>query len=268
MKISKNTWLWIGLVVFLIAEIWIGFHVEMDMSAIREEPHKIHSLLGWEIPLGGINAKIMLNTWFVMGLVWILAFLATRRLTVIPGAAQSIFELLIGFFDSLCRATLKEKSRAYLPLIVALFLFVCISNWIVVLPFPWIEEPTRALDTTLGLALLCFCTAHISSIRYRGFKHYIREYFEPMIEIRGRKFPNILFMPLNVVGEIGKVVSHSFRLFGNILGGSIIMLVISNIAHYVVLPIGLNLFFGLFVGIIQAFVFSVLALTYIAVLVD
>ena len=72
-------------------------------------------------------------------------------------------------------------------------------------------------------------------------------------------------MPLNVVGEIAKGVSLSFRLFGNILGGSIIVIVISYLTKYTLLPAGLNLFFGLFVGTIQAFVFTMLGMTYIAV---
>jgi len=77
--------------------------------------------------------------------------------------------------------------------------------------------------------------------------------------------PFIVMLPLNIIGEIGKVISHSFRLFGNIKGGAIIMIVISYLISNVFLPIGLFGFFGIFVGTIQAFVFSMLALVYIAV---
>jgi F-type H+-transporting ATPase subunit a len=72
---------------------------------------------------------------------------------------------------------------------------------------------------------------------------------------------------LDAVGEISKVVSISFRLFGNILGGAIIMLVISSLVKFILFPVGLNLFFGLFVGTIQAFVFTMLSLSYISVAV-
>jgi len=73
---------------------------------------------------------------------------------------------------------------------------------------------------------------------------------------------------LNIVGEFGKTISHSFRLFGNILGGSIIIIVISNLTKYIGLPVFLNSFFGLFVGAIQAFVFAMLALVYISLMVN
>src|SRR5690606_28978236 len=79
------------------------------------------------------------------------------------------------------------------------------------------------------------------------------------------KLSSLFFFPLNVIGEMAKVISISFRLFGNIIGGSIIIVVISYLIHYMLLPIGLDFFFIFFVGAVQAFVFTMLTLTYIAV---
>jgi F-type H+-transporting ATPase subunit a len=100
-----------------------------------------------------------------------------------------------------------------------------------------------------------FFIAHWAGIRAKGFKVYVKAYFEPMF----------FMMPLNVIGELAKVVSISFRLFGNIMGGSIIILVVSYLTYSVLLPPFLNAFFGLFVGTIQGFVFTMLTVVYISV---
>jgi F-type H+-transporting ATPase subunit a len=100
-----------------------------------------------------------------------------------------------------------------------------------------------------------FIIAHCSGIKAKGFKKYIGEYFEP-----------IFFMaPLNLIGEIAKVVSISFRLYGNIMGGAIIILVVSNLLYSIIIPPFLYVFFGMFIGLIQAFVFTMLTLVYISV---
>ena len=139
------------------------------------------------------------------------------------------------------------------PLVAALFLFLLVSNWLGIIPH--LEEPTKDLNTPLSLGLMGFVIAHWAGIRSKGFKTYIREYFQPIF----------FMMPLNVIGELAKVVSISFRLFGNIMGGAIIILVVSYLTWNVLLPPFLNAFFGLFVGTIQAFVFTMLTVVYIAV---
>jgi F-type H+-transporting ATPase subunit a len=128
-----------------------------------------------------------------------------------------------------------------------------ISNWLGIIPH--LEEPTKDLNTPLALGLMGFCIAHYAGIKSKGFKEYSKEYFQPMF----------FMMPLNVIGELAKIVSISFRLFGNIMGGSIIILVVSYLTYSLLLPPFLNAFFGLFVGTIQAFVFTMLTVVYISV---
>jgi F-type H+-transporting ATPase subunit a len=99
---------------------------------------------------------------------------------------------------------------------------------------------------------------HGSEIRIHGIGGYIKSYFSPEGLI------GILMFPLNLVGKIAEVVSISFRLFGNIFGGVVIISVVSGLLHYMFMPIGLYGFFGIFVGTVQAFVFTMLALTYIS----
>ncbi len=127
------------------------------------------------------------------------------------------------------------------------------SNWLGM--FPHMHEPTKDLNTPLSLSLMGFAIAHYAGIKAKGFKTYAKEYFEPIF----------FMMPLNIIGELAKVVSISFRLFGNIMGGSIIVLVVSYLTYSILLPPFLNAFFVIFVGSIQAFVFTMLTVVYISV---
>jgi F-type H+-transporting ATPase subunit a len=121
--------------------------------------------------------------------------------------------------------------------------------------FPHLAEPTKDLNTPLGLGIMGFFIAHYAGIRAKGFKRYAKDYFEPIF----------LMAPLNMIGEIAKVVSISFRLYGNIMGGAIIVLVVSHLVYSLILPPFLIAFFSLFIGTIQAFVFTMLTLVYISV---
>jgi F-type H+-transporting ATPase subunit a len=147
----------------------------------------------------------------------------------------------------------KELAQTYAPMVCALFLFLLLSNWLGIIPH--LDEPTKDLNTTLSLGIMGFCIAHYAGIKSKGFKAYAKEYFQPIF----------FMMPLNVIGELAKIVSISFRLFGNIMGGSIIILVVSHLIYSLVLPPLLYAFFGLFVGTIQAFVFTMLTVVYISV---
>ena len=100
-----------------------------------------------------------------------------------------------------------------------------------------------------------FVIAHHAGIKAKGLKRYLKEYCEP-----------IFFMaPLNVIGEFAKIISISFRLFGNIMGGAIIILVVSYLTYSIFIPPFLYFFFGCFVGTVQAFVFTMLTIVYISV---
>jgi F-type H+-transporting ATPase subunit a len=212
----------------------------------------------WTLQLFGLNLVFntgtILMTWIVMGGLILFGFLATRNLHFLPNPFQVVAELLVDIFYNITKDALDEKmAKRYFPLVCTLFMFLVLCNWIGILPK--LYEPTKDLNTTLGLGLMGFVLAHHAGIKAKGFKKYATEYFQP-----------IFFMaPLNVIGEIAKVVSISFRLYGNIMGGSIIILVVSHLIYSLVLPPLLNLFFGLFVGTVQAFVFTMLTVVYISV---
>lgn len=219
---------------------------------------KVYQLI---VPVGEhklyFNLDVILMTWIVIALLLFFGYFSARHRSILPGPLQSLGELIYGQFYFLTEGALgKERAKSYSPMICALFMFLLLSNWIGIIPH--LSEPTMDLNTPLSLGLMGFVLAHFAGIKSKGFKNYIKSYFEP-----------IFFMaPLNLIGEIAKVVSISFRLFGNIMGGSIIILVVSYLTYSVLLPPFLNAFFGLFIGSIQAFVFTMLTIVYIAVQVD
>ena len=228
------------------------------------EPHAPVEVFG--LPF---NLTTVLMSWLVMLVLCVLGYLCTRRMGMVPGRFQMALEMLVDFFDDVCRETFGiKRGRRFLPYVGTLFLFIWLSNILGI--FPGLEEPTKDLNTPWACGLMAFFTAHICGIRVRGLRAWAREFVEPALTIKGHWFPNIFMFPLNLVGEIGKVVSHSFRLFGNIFGGVVIFSIVSSLlikvpVFNVLIPLGLMGFFGLFVGTIQALVFAMLALTYAAV---
>jgi F-type H+-transporting ATPase subunit a len=192
-------------------------------------------------------------TWIVMAVLIGFGFLATRKIDFVPNPFQVVGELLVGFFYDLVKDTLDEEMvHKYFPLVSTLFMFLLLCNWIGV--FPHLSEPTKDLNTPLSMGLMGFIIANYSGIKTKGFKEYSKQYFDP--------WP--VFLPLNIISELSKVVSISFRLYGNILGGAIIILVVSHLIYSILLPPFLVAFFGLFIGTIQAFVFTMLTLVYIS----
>jgi len=219
-----------------------------------QELGKVHQLI---IPFFGhtltFNLEVILFTWIVISLLILFGIFASRRKSMAPGPMQVIGELFVENLFGLAEETLgKEMAKKYGPLVCALFMFLLLSNWLGIIPH--LEEPTKDLNTPLSLGIMGFFIAHYAGIRTRGIKNYLKGYTEPFF----------FMMPLNIIGELANVVSISFRLFGNIMGGSIIILVVSYLTYSVILPPFLNAFFGLFVGTIQAFVFTMLTTVYIS----
>jgi F-type H+-transporting ATPase subunit a len=221
------------------------------MEELTKIPQFVIKLFGLNLVF---NVETIIMTWIVMAALIVFAFLATRKIGFLPNPFQVVGEFLVSAFYNLTKDALDENmAKTYFPLICSLFMFLILSNWLGIIPK--LGEPTKDLNTPLGLGIMGFFIAHYAGIKAKGFKGYVKEYFQP-----------IFFMaPLNVIGELAKVVSISFRLYGNILGGAIIILVVSHLIYSLVLPPLLLCFFSLFVGTIQAFVFTMLSVVYISV---
>jgi len=212
----------------------------------------------WKI-FGATSAIANFHLWrmllYLDIFIILLALYINRKLGFIPSLVQVVFEFLYNFLEDLINVTLGEKkAKNFIPFFVTLFIFIFFSNWAALLPIPGISEPTRNLNVPLGMGLMALTVVHFNSMRKKGIVDYVKGYCEPII----------FMMPLNVIGEVSKIISISFRLFGNIFGGAIITIVVSALTYYVIVPVGLNMFFTMFAGTIQAFVFTMLSLTYLA----
>ena len=181
------------------------------------------------------------------------------------GIVPNIFEMLgviIAFFHSFFSSSVQIVGASLFDLKLNIgpvpysFLF----------NFSAIEEPTRSVNTDLALGLLVFFMVQLYGIRNKGFIGYLRNFFDDPFPMKGWLacffFLNPFFY-LNLIGVVANVVSHSFRLFGNIFGGSMIIVIVSSLLKYFLVPVGLFAYFGLFAGLVQAFVFTMLTVTYL-----
>jgi len=216
------------------------------------------------------NPESLFFAWVVIAMIIVLAVCIARVIGRPSSRLLAGFEALYSGFASMGEEAMGPDGRKFIPLVVTIFLFVLISNWLGVIP--GLKSPTEDLNTCFGLGILVFIIAHASSIAKKGLGKYLKSYTEPFF----------FFLPMNIIGEIGKVVSHSFRLFGNIFAGAVIFALTGPVIIKTFSALGLPTysaapailitflvsqgFFGLFVGTVQALVFSLLALTYIAVL--
>ncbi|MFT6765311.1 MAG: F-type H+-transporting ATPase subunit a [Alteromonas naphthalenivorans] len=208
-----------------------------------------------------ITTDTIIATWVV--LIVILLLIVIGRLVFKNKKSRVRYALITateGFMD-LCTQTLGTFNFHHFSFVFALFIFILICNTISLLPY--LEEPTADLSTTLALGTLSFLYANYYAIKAQGIKEYIKEFFQPFF----------IMFPLNVVGKLASIISISFRLFGNMLGGSVIANIYTSSvsSHWVGILAnfcGFNLlmafFFTIFAGSIQAFVFAMLSLTYLS----
>ena len=202
----------------------------------------------------------MINTWIALSAIAFLIILARITLTKKSSIGRYVVLAYVRAFIDLCSQSFGYFSYKHTAFILSLFTFIITCNCIALLPF--VEEPTKNLNTALGLTLV-FIYIQYYAIRAHGILGYIKEYFSPFF----------FMFPLHVVGKISTVVSISFRLFGNIFGGSTILHIytaaISSWWGFELIGLlsGVNFimiaFFIIFEGFLQAFVFTMLTTTYL-----
>lgn len=188
-------------------------------------------------------------SWAIMALIMVLVLLATRRLSLVPGFLQNGAEAFVSFMDQFCTDSLGSRGLRFAPCFGALALFLVLANTAGLVYLP---PPTKDLNVTLGLALTAEALIYGTSFSERGFKGGLRRFTEPMV----------LLTPMNLLEVITRPLSLCMRLFGNILGGAIIMTLIRASAPLLI-PLPLSLYFDLFDGVIQAVVFLFLTAAYL-----
>lgn len=205
----------------------------------------------WEFGFGRVNLT-MATTWALMAAMAAGARWATRRLSseVEMSRWQSFLEtVVLGIRDQIQGMGLERADR-YLPFIATLFLFIGCANLCTI--FPLYEPPTGSLSTTAALAVCVFVAVPVFGITTRGVFGYLKRYLEP----------SPIMLPLNVIGEASRTLALAVRLFGNIMSGSMILAIVISVAP-LFFPIFMTAL-GLLTGLIQAYIFSVLAAVYIA----
>lgn len=181
----------------------------------------------------------------------ILAIFTTRKLEMIPSGIQNVMEMLIESIINLTEGMLEGGGKKLLPFIGTIALFIGVSNLIGILPL--IKNPTADLNVTAAFGLSVFIFANFYGIAKKGLVPYIKSFFQPVF----------FLFPINVIGELAKPISHSFRLFGNIFGGGVIVALVSFFIPGIV-PVPLMAWFDLFIGLVQALIFTMLAIAYVA----
>ncbi len=189
------------------------------------------------------------TTWALMGALSLICWLVTRRLSIVPGSLQAIFEILVGRIKEQIQAIVNRDPSEFLSVLGTLFIFLVASNLAGVLP--GVRAPTAAIETPAALATIIFFSVHVFGVRVHGVTGYLKSYLEP----------NPLLLPLNILSEFTRSFSLMMRLFGNIMSDELIIAIIVTLAGLLV-PIPFMLF-EILVGFVQAYIFSVLAAVYI-----
>lgn len=191
-------------------------------------------------------------TWLTMAIVILISWLATRNLKMIPTGWQNVVEILVSWLDTQVSSMMGKRGLFLAPFIMSLFMFLLTSNWLGLIPT--LSSPTNDLNTTLGLALLVVVLVHVLGVHMKG-GHYIAHFFKP----------TPVFVIINAIEEIAKPITLSFRLFGNILAGEILIIILLKLMPiWMPIPSVIWLAFSIFVGGVQAFIFTMLSMAYLA----
>jgi F-type H+-transporting ATPase subunit a len=218
------------------------------------------------IPFPGLpkdDAVIITNTLIVVGVIFILSLLATRKMSLKPKRLQSVLEMVVDWLVDLLNSLIGKDGVRYFPIVVSLFLFILISNLIGLIP--GFVSPTSNLNTNLALALIIvlFVTPFVG-IQSLGLKGYLKHKGGPIAFL----VPFVFLF--ETIGELARPVSLTVRLFTNIKSGDILILTL--IVVFIGMPYNplipflsiISMVFGLFVSFVQAYVFAFLAVVYFA----
>lgn len=199
---------------------------------------------------GGLvfHMDTLIMTWITMAIVLLLAYVATRGIEKgVPKRRWQVFmEMIVEGLTQQLVQTAGPKARSIAPLIITLFLYLMFANWLGLVPGGF-SSPTVDINTTLGMAVMIALSVHVIGARRKGIAHF------------GHLFkPHWAFFPINIMEEISKPVTMSLRLFGNILAGEILIIILALLVPWIIPTAWLV--FSVFVGIVQALIFTILSI--------
>jgi F-type H+-transporting ATPase subunit a len=196
----------------------------------------------------------VVTTWVIIAILAVASWSVTRRLAARPNRRQVILEVIVTGIMGQIDEVIRKEPRPFLPLLGTLFIFLVTANLSGVLP--GVEAPTGKLETPAALALIVFIAVHFYGIRARGFVGYLASFAKP----------KLIMLPLNIVSEITRTFSLMVRLFGNVMSGEFVIALVVGLAG-LFLPIPL-MALEILVGVVQAYIFTVLATVFIGAAVD
>lgn len=222
----------------------------------------------WQSGFVRLNATIV-YTWFVMTVMTVGSWWVTRQFIVVgqtdgteqpladnaslrPSRPQSWLEMMVELLRQQIRDVSQQDPGPYLPFVGTLFLFIAVCNLLVIIPSALYQPPTGSLSTAAALATCVFIAVPVYGIRKRGLLPYLGNYIRP----------NILMLPFNLIGELSRTLALAVRLYGNMMSGAVLLAILVGFVPLFV-PVAIELF-GLLTGMIQAYIFAILAMVYIA----
>lgn len=198
-----------------------------------------------------VNATLVFS-WVIMALLVGAGALVTRGLSAgaSMGRGQNVLEALVAFLLDQIHEVTRQDPRPYLPFVGTLFLFIVTSNVLSVVP--GFEAPTGSLSTAAALALCVFVAVPAFGIAKVGLRAYLANYLRP----------SPFLLPFTIFGELSRTLALAVRLFGNVMSGAVIAAILLTVAP-LLFPVIMQAF-GLLIGVIQAYIFAILAIVYIA----
>jgi len=191
-------------------------------------------------------------SWVLMAILIISGALATKTISMIPGKAQNLFEVIVSGIEEFMVETAGEEARWLFPLAATLFLYIFIGNLIGIIP--GFLPPTANLNTTGSCALVVVVFTHIIGIKYHGVG-YIKHFMGPVWWMAP------LIFIIEIIGHLARILSLSFRLFGNMMGHEIVLAILFGLAGAFFAPLPI-MALGIFVAFVQGFVFFLLSVIY------
>jgi len=223
----------------------------------------------FELPGGILITETVTTTWIIMGVLILFAFIATRKFEKLPKGLQNVVELIVDLIYGLTGQTMGEdKKKTFAPYMGTLMIFLIFANLAGLFGF---RPPTADVNTTVALALITFFMIHFFGMKRKGVGKYLKGFLEPLF----------VMLPINVIGELATPISLSFRLFGNMVGGLIIMnllygalgslsakLGIGIPIFMAAIPAPLHIYFDVFAGVLQSFIFTMLTMVFVSLAMD
>jgi F-type H+-transporting ATPase subunit a len=197
-----------------------------------------------------IFSESLVSTWLIMILLSGSGFLLSRNLSLLPGNIQVALEAIIGIFENFIEEIIPGKTAMVFPFISTIWIFILTANLLGLIP--GFSSPTADLSVTLSLAIIVFLSVHWFGIRDQGIKGYLKHYLAP----------NPIMLPFHLISEVSRTLALAIRLFGNVMSLEIAAMLVLLVAGILV-PIPL-LMLHIVEAVIQAYLFGMLALIYIA----